>query len=389
VRIAIVMGTRPEAIKLAPVVRALHHHAEFDPLVVATGQHRQMLDQVLSLFHIVPDVDLEVMRPNQSLADLTAVVCQSLARWLDTTKPDLLVVQGDTTSAFAAALTAFYARIPVAHVEAGLRTNDLERPFPEEANRRLTAAVTRIHFAPTPLARRNLLGEGVAPDAIAVTGNTIVDSLSSLLTSGVADVPLPVSTDHHRVLLVTSHRRESWGESLEQICLAIRELVQRFDDLLVVYPVHMNPNVRKTVDRILSGFDRIRLIAPVDYATFIALMLRSNLILTDSGGVQEEAPSLGKPLLAVRDVTERPEAFEAGLAKLVGTDREAIIEEVTRILLDSTPESTRPVVNPYGDGRAAHRIAQALSRWCSGRSPLLHPEDEFCPPTSATVLAMT
>jgi UDP-N-acetylglucosamine 2-epimerase (non-hydrolysing) len=385
-RIAIVMGTRPEAIKLAPVVRTLRQHrTEFDVLVVATGQHRQMLDQVLSLFQIAPDVDLDVMQPNQGLADLTAAVCQSLARWLDSVRPDLLIVQGDTTSAFAAALTAFYARVPVAHVEAGLRTNDLERPFPEEASRRLTAVITRIHFAPTSLARQNLLHEGVLCDGIAVTGNTIVDSLLSLLASGAANLPLPVATDHHRLLLVTSHRREAWGPSIESICLAIRDLVERFPDLLVVYPVHMNPNVRHTVDRLLNGVDRIRLIAPVDYPRFIAMMVRADLILTDSGGVQEEAPTLGKPLLAVRDVTERPEAFHAGLAKLIGTRREVIVEEVTRILLKA--DGSRSValrVSPYGDGRAAERIASALVRWSKGYSPLLDPEQEFSASAAGT-----
>jgi UDP-N-acetylglucosamine 2-epimerase (non-hydrolysing) len=381
-RIAVVMGTRPEAIKMAPVVHALKEQPDqVETVVIATAQHRQMLDQVLSLFQIPPDVDLDLMRPQQTLADLTARVLQMLELTLRDLCPDLLLVQGDTTTVFAASLAAFYLRIPVGHVEAGLRSHDLLNPFPEEANRCLTSKLTALHFAPTPLACQELLCEGVSQDKIVVTGNTVVDALHTLLAKPLTfyDSPLAhIPFNNHRIVLVTSHRRESWGQELHNTCLALKDLVERFSDVLVVYPVHLNPNVRQTVMAVLSGTDRICLTEPLNYLTFLNLMARAHLILTDSGGIQEEAPTLHKPLLVLRKLTERPEAFQAGLAKIVGTSREAIVEEASQLLTD--PEAYRAMScgsNPYGDGHASKRIMKAINRWAQGKSPLLAPEEEF------------
>lgn len=381
-RIAVVMGTRPEAIKMAPVVRALHAHTEaIETIVIATAQHRQMLDQVLALFHLPPDVDLDLMRPQQTLADLHARVLQMMEQTLRELSPDLLLVQGDTTTVFAAALAAFYRHIPVGHVEAGLRSHDWANPFPEEANRCLTSKLTTLHFAPTPLAGQALRGEGIPAADIAVTGNTVVDALHTLFAqpfrlqdSPLAQLPL----DQHRVLLVTSHRRESWGQDLQNTCLALKDLVAQFADVLVVYPVHLNPHVRDTVMRVLGGTERICLLEPLDYLTFLQLMARAHLILTDSGGIQEEAPTLRKPLLVLRKLTERPEAFQAGLAQIVGTSREAIVAAASRVLTD--PDTYRRMshgANPYGDRQASQRIVQAISRWARGESPLLTPEEAF------------
>lgn len=376
------MGTRPEAIKMAPVVHALKKRSDqLNTLVITTAQHRQMLDQVLSLFDITPDVDLDLMRANQSLTDLTARVLKTMTTALAELQPSLLLVQGDTTTAFAAALAAFYHKIPVGHVEAGLRSHDIHNPFPEEINRHLTSVLTEIHLAPTALARQELLQEGVPREKIIVTGNTVVDALHTLLNvpfnfkqTPLADLPL----EDHRLLLVTSHRRESWGQELQSICLALRELVEHFADLLVVYPVHMNPNVRQTVTELLTGVERVHLIEPLDYLTFLNLMRRAHLILTDSGGIQEEAPSLHKPLLVLRKVTERPEAFQAGLAKIIGTSRENIVTEATRLLTDpAVYQSMASGKNPYGDGLAAERIAEVLCRWSCGQYPWLEAEKEF------------
>jgi len=380
-RVVIVLGTRPEAIKLAPVIRALRRRGEVETIVVSTGQHRQMLDQVLARFELVPDRDLDLMQPNQSLPDLTSRALAAMSGVLGELSPGLLMVQGDTTTAFVAALAAFYRKIPVAHVEAGLRSRDTRNPFPEEINRRLASVLTDIHFAPTSLSRRNLLGEGVGSDAIAVTGNTVVDALHTLLeapfsfeATPLAEIPL----EGHRVILVTSHRRESWGSDLENICLALRDLVETHPDVRVVYPVHMNPNVRTTVHSLLDGVDRIHLTEPLDYLTFINLLRRSYLILTDSGGVQEEAPTLRKPLLLLRMVTERPEAFELGMAKVVGTGHDDIFFEASRLLSDASAyrEMTGDR-NPYGDGRAGERIAAAIGRWMRDERPLLSPEEEL------------
>lgn len=383
-RVVAVIGTRPEAIKMAPVIRAIQERRDkLDSVVIATAQHREMLDQVLGLFQIVPDLDLDLMRPDQPLTDLTARVLREMEKALERTRPDLLLVQGDTTTVFAAALAAFYAGVPVGHVEAGLRSRDLRNPFPEELNRHLTSVVTDIHFAPTEKARRELLREAIPEERIVVTGNTVVDALLSLRDAPFSFDSTPLAGfpfEDGRLLLVTSHRRESWGAQLEEICLALKDLAARFSDLRVIYPVHLNPNVRRTVERLLQGQERIHLIPPVDYLTFIHLMQRAFLILTDSGGVQEEAPSLGKPLLVLRKVTERADALESGQAKVVGTSRETIIEEAARLLTD--PQAYRAMTtgpNPFGDGHAAERIVETLGRWAQGQSPLLEPERQFHP----------
>lgn len=384
IRVALVLGTRPEAIKLAPVIRCLKGRpAEFQTIVVVTAQHRQMLDQVLSCFRIVPDFDLDLMEPNQGLAHLTARVVTAVEAKLQDLSPDVLMVQGDTTTAFCAALAAFYKKIPVAHVEAGLRSHNRENPFPEEVNRRLASVLTSVHLAPTPLARQHLLKEGIPEDEIAVTGNTVVDALHQLL-----DVPFSfdrtalagIPWNDHRVVLVTSHRRESWGHELENICLALKDLVAAFPDLYVLYPVHLNPNVGATVHRMLGRVERVQLTEPLNYVTFINAIRQSTLILTDSGGVQEEAPTFRKPLVVLRPVTERPEAFQAGMARVAGTSRERIFSEAARIL--SRPDLYRAMTqgeNPYGDGRAADRIARALGRWARHERPLLLERDEFTP----------
>ena len=373
---------------MAPVVRALRRRNDrFETVVVATAQHRQMLDQVLSIFRIDPDVDLDLMRRDQPLSELAARVLTTMDATLRQLQPDLLMVQGDTTTVFATAVAAFHLGIPVAHVEAGLRSHDLRNPFPEEMNRRLTSVVTSIHLAPTPLARQELEGENVPPERIVVTGNTVVDALHQLLSQPFHERGTPlegIRLDSHRLLVVTSHRRESWGQDLENICLALRDLVERFADLIVVYPVHLNPNVRTTVMSILAGTERVYLTEPLDYFTFVNLMRRCHLILTDSGGVQEEAPTLGKPLLVLRKLTERPEAFQAGLSKVVGNSREAIVAEARRLLEDDN--AYRAMVssdNPFGDGRAAERIVIALDGWAAGRSPLLDPAEQFSPVMAA------
>jgi len=360
-------GTRPEAIKLAPVIQELARHPrEFEVLVLVTAQHRRMLDQVLSVFHIQPDYDLNLMRPGQSLADVTAGVLRGVERVLQRVRPDMVIVQGDTTSALAAALAAFYQRIPVGHVEAGLRTNDKYSPYPEEMNRRLVSSLADLHFAPTRSARENLLREGVRRGRIRVTGNTIVDALKATRRSKAEwYVPeLDRVSPEQRVILVTAHRRESFGPGFVRICRALRLLVERNADVEVVYPVHLNPSVRKPVRAILGGVRRIHLIEPLEYLSFVRLMERAYLILTDSGGIQEEAPALGKPVLVMRDVTERPEAVEAGTAKLVGTDAGKIVSETERLLRSNAAyRKMARARNPFGDGRASARIARALRRF--------------------------
>jgi UDP-N-acetylglucosamine 2-epimerase (non-hydrolysing) len=379
--IAIVFGTRPEAIKLAPVIFELQRRSEeFQTLLVSTAQHRQMLDQVLNIFGITPDVDLDLMTHNQSLAGITCRVIEAVDKLLAEHAVDCLLVQGDTTSAFAAALAAFYRKVPVGHVEAGLRSHDIFNPYPEEVNRRLAGVTTHMHFAPTPLARQNLLREAVDGAQVVVTGNTVVDAARILMQRGALDQPLPagVPDDDSRLVLLTSHRRESWGTELEQICDAVAELVSRFGDIRVVYPVHLNPNVRSTVGERLTGIDRVHLVEPLDYLQFMSLLRRSHLILTDSGGVQEEAPSFGKPVLVLRKVTERPEASLMGLSVIVGTSRERIVEEASRLLTDGAAyRAMAEAENPYGDGRAAARIADALARWWRGEQPLLAAEEQF------------
>lgn len=350
---------------MAPVVQALARHPDqFRSVVCSTGQHRQMLDQVLGLFAITPDYDLNLMQYDQGLAQLTARLLLRLDETLDAVQPDCVLAQGDTTTVLAASLVAYYRGIPFGHVEAGLRTGDKHRPFPEEMNRRLADAVTDLYFAPTQRARQALLREDVADSAIFVTGNTVIDALLQVAareadwccTGPLRDVP-----QAERYVLITAHRRESFGEQFRQLCLAIRDLAAEFGDVQFVYPMHLNPNVRRPVGEILSAVANVSLIEPLDYFWLVQLMKRSTVILTDSGGIQEEAPSLGIPVLVMRETTERPEGIEAGVVKLVGTDRERIVSEARRLLTDPVAHAAMASrTNPYGDGRAATRIVDAL-----------------------------
>jgi len=365
-RVLCVIGTRPEAIKMAPVILALRERAErFRTRVVLTAQHREMSDQVLALFRIRPDHDLNLMKPEQTLFDTTAGLVKGLEGVYRAERPDLVLVQGDTTTTFVGALAAFYLGIRVGHVEAGLRTADKANPFPEEINRRLASHVADFHFAPTETARRALLAEGVSREAIWVTGNTVIDALMqtarALPKRALAGVP--GLDPARRVVLVTAHRRENWGEPLEQICLALRDLARAFlADAQVVFPVHPNPKVRRVATRVLGREPNVLLLPPLEYRPFVALMQRSTLILTDSGGVQEEAPSLGKPVLVMRRKTERPEAVRAGTVRLVGTDRARIVAEAARLLTDARAyRAMARRKNPYGDGKAAGRIVRVLA----------------------------
>ena len=371
-KVAVIFGTRPEAIKLAPVVRGLQSAQNFACQVCVTGQHRHMLDQVLEVFGIVPDTDLNLMRPNQTLSGLAGRAVEAIGGYLAAERPELVLVQGDTTTTFCAALAAFYHQIPVGHIEAGLRTGNLMSPWPEEANRILTSRLASLHFAPTPTSRQNLLKEGVPTKQIFVTGNTGIDALFMAMEKVQADPPalpgLPLEAlrtlAEGPLVLITGHRRENFGEGFESICQAIAELSRRFPQAHFVYPVHLNPNVREPVQRILgTGAARnIHLIEPLAYLPFVALMSRATLILTDSGGIQEEAPSLGKPVLVMRDTTERPEAVEAGTVRLVGTDATVIVTETERLLTDPLAyDAMARAHNPYGDGRATLRIIRALS----------------------------
>ena len=378
-KILTIFGTRPEAIKLAPVIKELERRNDvFVSKVCVTAQHREMLDPFLQLFGINPDWDLNIMQPNQSLFDITAKALIKLKEVLEKEKPDLVLVQGDTTTTFTAALAAYYLKIKVGHVEAGLRTLDKYNPFPEELNRRLVGHIADLHFAPTKRAKENLLFEGIPEGSIFVTGNTVVDALFMILARTTSEDYLPkaLSQPDRKLILVTAHRRESFGEGIANICLALKEIVKRVPDVEIVYPVHLNPNVREPVYRMLGGVERVHLIEPLDYIPFVHLMKASYLILTDSGGIQEEAPSLGKPVLVLRNITERPEAVEAGAAKLVGTDPQRIVAETLRLLQDPSEYSKMAnVPNPFGDGRAALRIADILESTsgkifppCSGSS---------------------
>jgi UDP-N-acetylglucosamine 2-epimerase (non-hydrolysing) len=380
-RIGVVFGTRPEAIKLAPVISILKQRSQqFEPFLISTAQHRSMLDQVMNVFGIAPDIDLDLMQPNQTLNSLTCRVLQAIDPVLAENSLDGLIVQGDTTTAFASALAAFYRKVPVIHVEAGLRSRDVFNPFPEEVNRRLAGVVTSLHCAPTSIARENLLAEGVPADRIVTTGNTVVDAVEMLVNMKMADQELPagVPSDASRLLLITSHRRESWGTELENICDAIAEIVTAFPDVRAIYPVHMNPNVRATVMSRLGSLDRVHLIEPVDYFGFLSLLRRCYMVLTDSGGVQEEAPTFGKPVLVLRKVTERPEASLLGLARIVGTSREAIVREASDILGSTVVYRTMSEGrNPYGDGQASQRIAESIWRHLNGITPALDPSQQF------------
>ena len=365
-RILIVFGTRPEAIKMAPLAGMMKKDSRFETAVCVTAQHRQMLDQVLNLFKVIPDYDLDIMKNSQNLADITRTVLETMQDVLFDFKPDCVLVQGDTTTTMSTALAAYYQKVPVGHVEAGLRTGNIYSPWPEEINRKITSSIADLHFAPTECAKNNLLNEGVPDSRIHVTGNTVIDALLDVvqrledevgLRKKVTD-NLPFLDDSRKLILITGHRRESFGEGFECICRALKALGSR-EDIQIVYPVHLNPNVREPVMRHLHGHENIHLIEPLDYLPFVYLMSRSYFILTDSGGVQEEAPSLGKPVLVMRETTERPEAIQAGTVKLVGTDETRIVAESEK-LLDS-PACYQQMSfshNPYGDGRANQRIIE-------------------------------
>lgn len=358
-KILCVVGTRPEAIKMAPVILALKQESWAEVRVLATAQHRHMLDQVLKVFGIEQDIDLDIMRPNQALTTLTARLLLDLDGVLLSEKPDVVLAQGDTTTVMAVALACFYHRIPFGHVEAGLRTWDMQNPFPEEMNRVIAGRLARWHFAPTESSRQNLLREGVSATDIVVTGNTVIDALLGVAKQ---DVELPVALDPtKRLILVTAHRRENFGEPFERVCRALLTLLERNPDVQVLYPVHPNPNVRDAAHRLLGTHSRVVLCEPLDYLPFVAAMKRAYLILSDSGGVQEEAPALGKPVLVLRQETERPEAVQEGVVKLVGTDFNAIVSEAQRLLDDeSAYRAMARGVSPYGDGHAAERIVKVL-----------------------------
>ncbi|OVZ59507.1 UDP-N-acetylglucosamine 2-epimerase (non-hydrolyzing) [Pigmentiphaga sp. NML080357] len=364
-----VFGTRPEAIKMAPLVQALAKDSRFDAKVCVTGQHREMLDQVLDLFGIKPDYDLNIMKAGQDLTDVSTAILQGMKSVLSGFKPDVVLVHGDTATTLAVSLASYYQQIPVGHVEAGLRTGNLYSPWPEEGNRKLTGALARFHFAPTNTSRKNLLREGVDESTVYVTGNTVIDALLEVVDKLQHDDALQRTfnsqfsfLDHYpRLVLVTGHRRESFGGGFERICTALARIAKEFPEVGILYPVHLNPNVREPVNRLLSGISNVHLIEPLEYLPFVYLMHRSTLILTDSGGIQEEAPSLGKPVLVMRDTTERPEAVEAGTVRLVGTNADTIVGQVSELLQDKQAYDRMAYAhNPYGDGKACARIVDAL-----------------------------
>ena len=379
-RVLLVFGTRPEAIKMAPLVKAFQSHPEgFETILCVTGQHREMLDQVLNLFELKPDYDLNIMKQGQDLYDITSKVLTGMRDVLTESKPDIVFVHGDTTTSTATALAAFYQRIPVAHIEAGLRTNDVLNPWPEEMNRQITGRIASYHFAPTPLSRMNLIKENVPEERIIVTGNTVIDALqmvsekisvdqvvkSSLdeLLSGLGYNTKRVKDQQRRLVLITGHRRENFGEGFKNICHAIKDLSEKFTDVDFVYPMHLNPNVRGPIKEVFGEqhSENLFFIEPLDYLPFVYLMGMSTIVLTDSGGIQEEAPGLSKPVLVMRSTTERPEAVEAGTVKLVGTDKEAIVEGISVLLTDKDAyHSMARAVNPYGDGKACARIIKYL-----------------------------
>ncbi|WP_324378454.1 UDP-N-acetylglucosamine 2-epimerase (non-hydrolyzing) [Enterovirga sp.] len=371
-KVLTIFGTRPEAIKMAPLVLGLSGDSRFESQVCITAQHREMLDQVIELFGIVPDFDLDVMTARQDLYGVTSAILTGVKPVLETVRPDMVLVHGDTATTLAATLASYYARIPVGHIEAGLRTGNLYSPWPEEGNRRVTGALAHLHFAPTEASRQSLRRENVPDERIVVTGNTVIDALLQVVDRIRRDTALDAAmaqrfdflASGRRMVLVTGHRRENFGGGFERICVAIRRISEQFPDVDVVYPVHLNPNVREPVGRLLQGVSNIHLIEPQDYLPFVWLMNRSHVIVTDSGGVQEEAPSLGKPVLVMRDNTERPEAVEAGTVRLVGTDADAIFDWTARLLTDQAAynEMSR-AHNPYGDGQAVQKILDALVKF--------------------------
>ena len=369
-KIAVIFGTRPEAIKMAPVIKELQKYPDiFRPLICVTAQHREMLDEVLKLFAIVPHYDLNIMEDNQSPFEVTAKGLLGVREILEKEKPAMVLVQGDTTTAFAVSLASFYLKIPLGHIEAGLRTNDKYKPFPEEINRQLISVITDLYFVPTQKAKLNLLREGIAKERVFVTGNTVIDALFYVLkkieNKKGYHWPFPfLESKLNRLILVTAHRRESFGKPLKNICYALKKIVKGDKSTTIVYPLHPNPNVQNTVRKILENTERIHLLPPLDYLHFVYLMKRSYLILTDSGGIQEEAPSLGKPILVMRDKTERPEGKEAGVAKLVGTKIDNIVENVEILLNDrKSYERMARAANPFGDGKGAQRIVDILLSW--------------------------
>jgi UDP-N-acetylglucosamine 2-epimerase (non-hydrolysing) len=365
----LIFGTRPEAIKLAPVIEALKNEKNFSVEVLATAQHREMLDQVLEIFDIKPDYDLNIMIENQNLSDVTNKCLNGVDKILKKERPDIVLVQGDTTTVFASALACYYNKIPVGHVEAGLRTSDKYSPFPEEINRRIATVLSELHFAPTVWAKNNLVKEGISERRIHVTGNTVVDSLikvASMHFSFDGDSALLKSflEKYEKIVLVTAHRRESFGLPFKEMCLAMKEIVESFSGVGIVYPVHPNPNVRETVYGILKGDPKVLLVEPLNYLTFVHLMKSCYLILTDSGGIQEEAPTFKKPVLVMREKTERPEALEAGVAKLVGTKKENIVDEVTKLIKhDDEYKKMATGDNPFGDGKASERIVKFIQEF--------------------------
>lgn len=368
-KILIVFGTRPEAIKMAPVIKVLENNQQFKIITTITAQHRQMLDQVLKLFKIHPHYDLNLMQNGQTLTDITSKVLQGLNEILEIEKPDLLLVHGDTSTTFASSLAAFYHQVPIGHVEAGLRTYNKYSPYPEEMNRKLTGCLTDIHFAPTRTAKEALLKEGIKPESIVVTGNTVIDALYHIVKEDFDFESASLNTIDYRnrkVILVTSHRRENLGEPMRSIFTAIKEIVMTNEDIEVVFPVHLNPKVHELAREVLGGFPRVHLIDPLDYELFTNLMNKCYLVLTDSGGIQEEAPALGKPVLVLRETTERPEAIQAGTVKLVGTNKDIIVNETNLLLRDFKEyRKMANAVNPYGDGRASNRILQAVLKYFS------------------------
>lgn len=371
IKVLSIFGTRPEAIKMAPLVKALNAAEGIDAKVCVTAQHREMLDQVLDLFEIVPEYDLNIMKPGQSLYDVTTNILLGLKPILEEFKPDLVLVHGDTSTTLSASLAAFYQQILVGHVEAGLRTGNLSSPWPEEGNRKLTGAITKLHFAPTKTSQQNLLNEAVNTDDIVITGNTVIDALLQVVDKVKTDTALisnlkakfPELDETKKLILVTGHRRESFGGGFERICEALVEIATAHPDTQILYPMHLNPNVREPVNRILKNVDNVHLIEPQDYLPFVYLMNQAHIIVTDSGGVQEEAPSLGKPVLVMRDTTERPEAVEAGTVKLVGTDKARIVNEVNNLLTNAQEyQSMSRAHNPYGDGKACERIVAKIKQ---------------------------
>ena len=365
IKVMTVFGTRPEAIKMAPVVLELNKYPEYiQPIVAVTAQHREMLDQVLNLFNIVPNYDLDIMSQGQTLFDVTCRAMQGLNEVLSKEKPDIVLVHGDTTTTFAGALAAFYHQVTVGHVEAGLRTHNKNSPYPEEMNRKLTGSIADLHFAPTLTAEENLLAEGVAKEATFVTGNTVIDALLATVNKDYKFAnEMLANLDYigKRIILVTTHRRENLGEPMRHVYQALRDIVTEFEDVEIVFPVHRNPLVRQVVDSELGGIERVRLIDPLDYEPFANLLARSYLVLTDSGGVQEEAPALGKPVLVLRDTTERPEAIAAGTVKLIGTDKDRVYHEARLLLANKNEyDQMANACNPYGDGQAARRIVETI-----------------------------